>query len=236
MVSILSTKKLDSSLVAQAEQRGLSITLQEFIAVEPVDTPEKRSEVIQALKNKEACIAFTSAHAVETVLSFIPSPDELLHRSIACLSGKTKASLLALVPKATDIAEAPDATALANTLLKKDVHEVIFFCGNQRRDELPALLKEHDVVVREVVVYQTTEVPAKVNGVYDAVLFFSPSGVRSFFGANQLSLHTVCFAMGATTQKAIASFTQNKVIVAAAPTQEQMIAAVLEYFNKEVWT
>ena len=58
---------------------------------------------------------------------------------------------------------------------------VTFFCGNQRRDTLPDKVRAAGIKVEELVVYETVELPLKVTDHYDAILFYSPSGVRSFF-------------------------------------------------------
>ena len=77
---------------------------------------------------------------------------------------------------------ANDAVSLAELIAEdRFVDEVIFFCGDQRRDELPEILRQHEVVVNEIVVYQTIAVPHKIEKQYHGILFFSPSAVQSFF-------------------------------------------------------
>ena len=127
---------------------------------------------------------------------------------------------------------APDATGLAKKIVKAGTAEVVFFCGDKRRDALPSLLTSSGITVHEFVLYETVETPQLVMQPYDAVLFFSPSAVHSFFLLNRLQEHVVCFAVGETTAKSIKEFTSNRIVISSAPSQEKMVDAVVEYFGE----
>ncbi|HET7898821.1 MAG TPA: uroporphyrinogen-III synthase [Flavisolibacter sp.] len=229
---ILSTKKLDPSLLEKAGNAGIEIIEQEFIAIRPIWSEEKFQEIIPTFKKSH--VAFTSANAVVTVDRYL-HPDNTFYVPdwrIFCLSGKTKQTVLKspVLPK-TIVGEAGHATDLAEEIIRQGVGEVVFFCGDKRRDELPKKLQEASIVVQEVVVYETIETASTVNGSFDAVLFFSPSAVQSFFSANQLHPSAVCFAVGYTTEHSILPFTNNKVITSIAPGQEEMINELINYFQ-----
>jgi uroporphyrinogen-III synthase len=81
------------------------------------------------------------------------------------------------------------------------------------------------------VVYETLETPVEIPGPLDAVLFFSPSAVNSFFSKNQLEKNTACFAIGATTARTIASYTANKIISSEVPDQSVLVQALRTYFH-----
>jgi uroporphyrinogen-III synthase len=127
---------------------------------------------------------------------------------------------------------ASDATKLAEEIIAQNqTKQVVFFCGNKRRGELPTLLRQHGIEVEEVVVYETTEVPVLADNHYDGMLFFSPSGVSSFFTVNRLSQNTVCFSIGNTTSKALEDFTDNKIIVSPSPLLSELVQTAIFYFN-----
>jgi uroporphyrinogen-III synthase len=109
--------------------------------------------------------------------------------------------------------------------------EVIFFCGDQRRDELPQLLKDESVAVNEIVVYETIPVPHKLSKIYTAILFFSPSAVESFFSANRAEVKTIFFAIGNTTAAAIKKHCANRVLVADAPGKEELVKDMISFFT-----
>ena len=106
-----------------------------------------------------------------------------------------------------------------------------FFCGDQRRDELPGILREHDIDVNEITVYQTLALTHKIDKHYQGILFFSPSAVESFFKNNTLPASTILFAIGNTTANAIRKFTKNKVIISDVPGKDNLVKKMIEYFT-----
>ena len=86
--------------------------------------------------NQNKTWVFTSRNAVEIILkNKIP-----LSHSIYAIGEKT-ASLL---PTAT-IPKIASALEVAKLIIKEQLEEVIFICGNRRRDELPDLLKSNAI-------------------------------------------------------------------------------------------
>ena len=233
---VLSTKKLSPSLIEQAKQQGIAITEQEFIAIKPIWSEEKYQEVRKWAEAGISHIAVTSANTADILNRYLHW-DNTVHQTgwkIFCISGKTKEHMLQHFQTNDIIATADYGKNLAQKIVEYGVKEIVFFCGNKRRDELPAILKQHNIAVHEVVLYETIQVPSIATDDMGAVLFFSPSAVQSFFSVNQLKENTVCFAIGTTTADAIANYTHNKVIVSEAPSQETLLAAVTNYFTNKV--
>jgi uroporphyrinogen-III synthase len=233
---VLSTKKLEPSLIEQAKKNDIEIIEQDFISIKPVWNQETFDKILGFINNKTLNIALTSANAVDALNSYMHVSDAyyVVNWNIFCLSGKTRQAVInALLLKKNILGEASNATELASKIISKGVKEIVFFCSDRRRDELPAALRNANIKVHEVVVYETTETPVTVTSDFDAVLFFSPSGVQSFFSANELNEDSVCFAIGRTTATSIATFTQNKIINSAAPDAGMMIEEVVEYFKQE---
>ena len=82
-----------------------------------------------------------------------------------------------------------------------------------------------------MIVYKTIQTPKTIEKNYDAVVFFSPSAVHSFFSVNTLPINTVIFSIGKTTTATIQSYCSNMIITSEWPGKEQMIDRVLEYFD-----
>jgi uroporphyrinogen-III synthase len=234
---VLSTKKLEPSLLVQAIEQGIEIIEQEAIRVAPILSIEKWHEIFQFVQSNKQFVVFTSSNAVLSIKKYIHeyvNPFEL-NWKIFSLSGKTREVLEQdLQTFGTIVAVANDSKALAHEIIDAGTKEVIFFCGNKRRDGLPEILRKESIKVHEVVVYETVETPALVGQDYDAVLFFSPSAVQSFFSVNQLNNHTVCFAIGQTTAESISAACTNKIIVAWSPGQEVLVQEVINYFKSVV--
>ncbi len=231
---VLSTKKLEPSLIEQAKEHDIEIVEQEFISVNPVRNQETFERIQSFINEKKLNIALTSANAVDVLNSYmhVSGAYYIVDWNIFCLSGKTKEAVLnALLLKKNIIGEAVNASELANKIIKQGVKEIIFFCSNKRRDELPTALKNANIKVHEVVLYETAETPMVMDNDFDAVLFFSPSGVQSFFSSNELHQDTVCFAIGRTTATSIATFTKNKIIKSPGPDTKLMIEEMINHFK-----
>lgn len=231
---ILSTKSLAPSVLAKAKREGIDIVEQDAIKVKPVLTKEKWDEIFSLVKKNTGYAVFTSSNAVDAIKKYLhayinPLP---VQWKIFCLSGKTKDAVEASADCLGTIeATAPNAVELAKKMVAKGLKEVLFFCGNRRRDELPVILQTNGVQVHEAVVYETIATPVRVEEDVDAVLFFSPSAVQSFFSVNQLKKEAVCFAIGATTADCLKKVTPNKIIVSKSPSQEGLLNEVINYFR-----
>jgi uroporphyrinogen-III synthase len=234
VIKVLSTKKLDPLLIQESKQKGIGIVEKEMIGIKPVWNKETYDRIIGLAKTGYADIAFTSANAVEMLNRYMVAEDtgHIINWNVYCISGKTKRAVQAagFLPDVIS-GEGANAAELAQVILDSHVKQLIFFCGNRRRDELPAMLRKNGVVVSEVVVYETVEQPAAVQETYDAVLFFSPSSVQSFFSANELPARTVCFAIGPTTASSLKTFTGNVIRSSVAPDPKELITEVAEYFK-----
>jgi uroporphyrinogen-III synthase len=237
MHKVLSTKTLEPSLVAQANDNGIQITEQEAIKVNPILSIEKWHEIFQLVQSHKQFVVFTSSNAVLSIKKYIRdyvNPFEV-NWKIFSLSGKTS-EVIEQDPETfgTIVAVADESKALAQKIIEAGTKEVIFFCGDKRRDELPTLLRKASIEVHEVVVYETMETPILADRDYDAILFFSPSAVQSFFSVNQLNSRTVCFAIGQTTADKIAGACTCKIIAARSPRQDLLLQEAINYFKSLV--
>ncbi|HKC35849.1 MAG TPA: uroporphyrinogen-III synthase [Chitinophagaceae bacterium] len=231
---VLSTKKLEPSLIEQAKQKNIEIIEQAAISIKTINTKEKWQEVYHYVEAGSQYVVFTSSHAVQVMKSFLhfyANPVSVQWK-IFSLSGRTREAVeehLNLFGEIIDTAQ--DAHSLTKKIIENKVKEVVFFCGNKRRDELPDALKKAKIVVNEVIVYNTTETPRQTTDDVDGVLFFSPSAVNSFFTVNSLKKSAICFAIGKTTAEWISQFSNNKTIISESPNQEGVLAAVIRIFH-----
>ena len=83
--------------------------------------------------------------------------------------------------------------------------------------------------MQELVVYQTQATPVRLKKEYDAVLFFSPTAVTSFFSINTLSQQTVLFALGGTTAGALRRFSNKEVMLSPAPDKASLFQMAIAY-------
>lgn len=126
---------------------------------------------------------------------------------------------------------ATNAAELAGLIVEeRKTNKLCFFCGDQRREELPSILRNNGIRVQEVEVYQTKEVQHTLQKEYQGILFFSPSAVSSFFKSNQLPASTVLFSIGTTTANELNAHTKNNIVVSEFPGKDKLVNKMIDYF------
>jgi len=227
-LTILSTRPLNESLIAEAKEEGIYIDVLSFIETEAIQSVEVQQEIELALL-ESTTIVFTSMNAVEAVAAYMF--DEQPDWAIYCMGHTTQDLVKKYFGEHTIAGLGASATELAETIVEdQSTNEVIFFCGDQRRDELPNILQANNIEVNEIEVYHTIPVFHKVDKVYNGILFFSPSAVESFFSKNKISYQTILFAIGNTTATAIKKHTSNPVIISDEPGKENLVEKAINYF------
>ncbi|MFD1601966.1 uroporphyrinogen-III synthase [Flavobacterium artemisiae] len=217
-VQIVSTK-----ILAPLHKQELMKYGVELIEADFIKTENKPFE----LKDLNESLIFTSQNAVHSVLSH-PESEELKKKNVYCVGLKTKSLLeengfnvIAYTGYASDLAE-------IITLIYRN-ESYTFFSGNMRRDTLPEALKENGIKFNEIEVYETTLQPQKIKANPEAILFFSPSGVKSYLKHNTINKQ-ICFCIGDTTAEALVKITKN-IIVADQPTIEDVIEDVIHEYK-----
>jgi len=227
-INILCTRLLPQSIIAKAGDSGIKIDVVPFIKTEAV-TDKVTIEQIQELTSKKITVVFTSVNAVEAVIpNLLSKPDW----DIYCMGGITREKVLSFFTENSIKKTARNAANLAEKIIAANIQQqIIFFCSNHRLDNLPVLLRAYGTHFQEVVVYNTIETPHLVEDNYDAVIFFSPSAVHSFFAANTIATDVILFAIGKTTAATIETYVSNEVIASEWPGQEQLIDQVINYYS-----
>lgn len=228
-VTVLCTRELDEEYLQLALQHQIHIEIIPFIATVPIENIEVQQE-IEAAMLRHTTVVFTSMNAVESVASFITDPVECW--KIYCIGNSTRDLVTKYFGEDLIAGFSHDAASLAEIIIEDgETEELIFFCGNKRRPEMPEKLTNAGISVAEIVVYETLAVPQKIITQYEAILFFSPSAVESFFAENKIADHVVFFAIGSTTANAITQFACNKIIKATSPGKENLVEQMIEYFT-----
>ena len=228
-INILCTRPVDPALVEEAGLKGIQLDILSFIDTEPIQTIEVQQE-IELAAVEIATVVFTSMNAVESVTAMLDG--HVPEWSIYCMGHKTKELIGNYFGTDAIAGTADNASELADEIIENNnTDEVFFFCGNQRREELPAKLEQQGIAVTEVVVYQTIPLPQKISKEYNGILFFSPSAVESFFIKNSLPANTIVFAIGSTTKETISRYCSNQIIVSVMPGKDNMVEQAIGYFS-----
>lgn len=228
-IHILSTRALDESLIQKAASINITVDTENFIETTPL-VDEDKAAFIHTLSTQSVTVLFTSMNAVTAIAPYVTTNTRW---RIYCIGHATKTFSEKYLPHAEIAGTAAYAEELAKLIISNKEKQVYFFCGNIRRDVLPAALAAHQIDCKETVAYTTSLVTKNISRQYDGILFFSPSAVESFFSANQLPATTVVFAIGKTTAEAASGFTSNKIISANETSKEALLQTAIAYFRSE---
>ena len=221
---------MEKALLEAAKAKDVQIDIVSFIDTSPAQTTGIKDEVSKIIKQPTA-VVFTSMNAVNSVAAYIngDKPDW----NIFCIGNTTRQLAARYFGEQSIHTVGNNAADLADKMIaSKQIKQVVFFCGDQRREELPGKLRQNGIAVQEVIVYHTISTPHKVDKAYDGILFYSPSAVQSFFYANAVLASTVLFAIGQTTADAIKSFTDNLIIESERPGKDELVKKMFQFFKK----
>ncbi len=222
---ILSTKKLKVNQKQFLLNADFSVIEADFIRV---------TELPFRLTDINPNLIITSQNAAKAVAAH-PEVQDIRRNPVFCVGLKTADLLDELGFTVQETAE--NASELAKVILDDySTESFTFFSGNIRRNELPMALMEADVEMNEIEVYETELTPAEIKSQIDGILFFSPSGVKSFLLKNTLE-NQVCFCIGQTTATEIQRVTGSNpvtTIIANQSTIESTIVKCINHFHPKI--
>ncbi len=216
--TILSTKILSPSQKSLLLNAGLQFVEYSAIKIEYLD--------FELPKDDFDAIIFTSQNGVHAFLDKKEN-DSKMGLKVFCVGEKTRSLLK---EKGFQVVKTASSAEQLGDHICSEYPNLSFLlvAGNLRRDELPRKLKGHEIKFKEVIAYHTHLNPKSFDQDFDGVLFFSPSGVISFFEENQIK--GTAFCIGETTAQALKKYTKN-CIVANRPTVENVLVQAVKYFN-----
>jgi uroporphyrinogen-III synthase len=222
--TILSTASIPVGRIP-AVPDTVDISVIPFIKIIPRPGVELKPFITEFAAQK-ITVVFTSAHAVKFVAELLRQKPKW---KIYCIRNETRTAVINWFGPDSITKFAGNALVLSRQMIADGIKEAVFFCGDQRLDILPDHLNKHGVRLTELVVYETRLTPTHLHEPPDAILFFSPTAVRSFFSMNHLSDETAVFAMGTTTAVAIRKFTEKPFIISSEADKTFVVNLALEY-------
>lgn len=228
-LKIVSTKSLSKEVIEKALMNDIVVDELPFITTAPINTDELK-KTLKGFLQQNITAVFTSKNAAH---AFDQIANSEVPWKIFCIGQSTKKFVSKIFGEEKISGTADSASELSDVILQdKEIKKVIFFCGKQRREELPQKLKAEEIEVEEIVVYETFETPQKLSRkIYDGILFFSPSAVNSFFSLNKINEQTQIFAIGKTTADAIHKHIKKEIIIAETPSEENVVEQIILHFS-----
>lgn len=187
-----------------------------------------------AISHKFPPLALDSKWFSHVIITSPNAAKVVIHQKIQaqqcfCVGEKTTE---ALRQNGYQVVETADYAAdLARVIAKNyPSQRFTFFSGNLRQDTLPAFFSKHRIFLQEIQVYHTSLNPRAFNQEFDGILFFSPSGVKSFTKMNRIGSARV-FCIGKSTESEVKNHTKNTQI-AKKPSIENVIVQAVNFFKK----
>jgi uroporphyrinogen-III synthase len=222
--SILSTASIPFERIPRIPD-AVDLRVMPFVAILPREEESLKMQVNRLAAEKIA-VVFTSAHAVRWVTNRL---NKIPDWKIYCIRYETRRALTEWLGEKYELKTADNARVLSDRIVADGIRDAVFFCGDQRLDTLPDQLKKNGVRLNELIVYDTKLSPVFIENSPDAILFFSPTAVKSFFSMNQLLPSTTIFAMGQTTAASLKKYTDSPVIVSPEADKTFVMNMALEY-------
>lgn len=204
-MKILFTKKLDKEMISNTLGSHFSYYFEEVIRI--------KEHLIAPFPLKNYALIFTSVHSVKAFFKSGFQPNEKFtdanYNKIYAVGNKTKLELrrhgFGTFKVFTNASEMSDFI-IENANDEKFLH----FCGNLSLDVLNDGLPLQNIAYKKIEVYTTEEINPKIEGHYDVIVFFSPSGVRSFVKNNSVE-NKQLFTIGSTTEKELRKYTNQTI-------------------------
>lgn len=222
-MKILFTKKnIDKKLVSKYLGNQFSYDFMDVIRITPLQ--------IEPFDLKDKSLIFTSVNGVESFFNNGFKPNEKFtehnYNKIYCVGQKTKNTVrkfgfgtFKVKKHAQDLSE----FITQNSQGERFLH----FCGNLALDLLDRALPLQNIYYKKVPVYETELIYPVTNQEFDVVVFFSPSGVRSFTRHNSLETKKV-FSIGHTTEKELRKFTKQKIFTSHESNMDDLMQLIVK--------
>lgn len=219
-IKILSTKILGENLKEIFDDNKFDLFEHDFIKIGSLNFE---------LPNHDGSWIFTSQNAVNAVFSISKSMD-LIFNKIYCVGENTKSVLSKKGQKV--VKNLKNSSKLANFISKHAKNEKFIFCRSDiKNDNFTDFFKKEKIDLKEIVVYDNQPNSIALKDKFEAIMFYSPSGIKSFLKNNQLG-SSLCICIGETTASYAKNYSSN-VVSCKTPSIKHVIDKTIKLFENE---
>jgi len=227
-MNILFTKNIDPKYLSEKLGNNISIDCVEVIKTKPI--------FVEHFDLKDRSLILTSFNGVKSFFEnkFKPNEDFTAknYNKIYCVGEKTKRELRKNGFGTFKVLK--NAETLSQFIIENCAHEkFIHFCGNLALDVLDKKLPLQNISYKKVTVYETEALNPVIHEKYHAIVFFSPSGVRSFAKNNSLE-NTILFSIGETTSKEVRKHTKSEIFTSTENTLLNLLSVIKNRLEKDI--
>ena len=175
----------------------------------------------------DKALIFTSINAVKSFFNNETSKQLTPENPIYCVGEQSQNFLEEKGFKV--IKTEKNAEELSTYFIKENKNETyLHFCADIALEKLSETFKNLGKDYKKIFSYKTKLTEPIYNKDFDAVAFFSPSGVRSFAANNTLEGKTI-FSIGDTTTSEIKNWTSEKILTSDKNTIEDLLNLIRQY-------
>lgn len=227
-MNILFTKNIDSSYISEK--------LGSDLRVDCIEVIKTKSLSVNRFDLKNHSLIFTSSNGVKSFFEnrFQPNEDFTAknYNKIYCVGEKTKREIRKNGFGTFKVLK--NAETLSQFITENCAHEqFIHFCGNLALDVLDKKLPLQNISYKKVTVYETEALNPVIHEKYHAIVFFSPSGVRSFAKNNSLE-NAILFSIGETTSKEVRKHTKSEIFTSPENTLLNILSVIKNRLEKDI--
>ena len=218
--TVLSTIELDKSNRELFKKNNIDVIEHNFIKISKVDFE---------LPSQKGSWIFTSKNSVEAVYSS-NQMEKCTKMPHYCVGEKAKSLLLKNGQKIIKMTK--NSLELANYIKKKAKNDNFIYCRGSIENKLFSdFFKTNKISLQQVPVYKTKLVPKRIEKAVNAIMFFSPSAIKSYEKNNSIG-KSFCFCIGKTTSSVAKEFTK-KTYCTNNPSIENVVKQTINFLNNE---
>ncbi|MDC1472580.1 uroporphyrinogen-III synthase [Flavobacteriaceae bacterium] len=223
--TILSTKALQPAQRSRLLAAGFSVQSYNAVAAEALTFDMPAAPFQGIFTSQNAVAAFLSHEHLSTALPILEGVYCVGERSAQKLR-KKGVLVHAVAESAADLEK-----ILFSGRYALESSPLYYFCGNRHLLTLPNAFKAAKRPLNIRIVYETNGVEKAFDRPFEALFFFSPSGVAAFTENNKIG-DAFVVAIGPTTAQAVAAHTKQYV-VAKKPSFAHMLSALRAHYPKK---
>jgi len=218
-IKILSTKNLDQDLKNLFNKNKYELWEHDFIKIETTDF---------TFPNHDESWIFFSKNSVKSIFSNKTAKNFSFKR-IYCVGGNTK-SLLSKYGQSV-FKSYNSSAELANYIINFSNKEKFILCrGNLKNEDFSESFDSNNIDLKELVVYKNLSNSKTINEEFDSIMFYSPSGIKSFLENNNIN-DSNCICIRKTTAK-FAAMHSSKVLFCQTPTIKNVIEKTIKLYDE----
>jgi uroporphyrinogen-III synthase len=235
-IRILSTRHLDEEALHYAYEKNWHVDVIPFIEIKGIMAKEDAEKCHSLFSDNQhpIILIFSSMNGVEWFGRGLEKEGQKLPSGVATLCvGKKTANRAAEQLKAVPLFIADNSKTLLSNIKSNFSTSTgfIYPCAKERLDTLPNGLRKSEYAVQEIPVYESKAIPKKISDHYDALLFFSPSAVASFFTLNSWPDNALGICIGETTALSLLKMGVDSILVPTKPDEMEMIKLLDHYLT-----